>query len=265
MTENHQKSDYAHVLMIDYAETGRHLVSILNNQFKCYITVVSAQDEILGALRKKPQLILILDKKTGQTGPSVGRYIRGVEAEHQLKPTTIVVLLSIKTIPIAQSIDTTDIADYHVIFEVDYSLEKLMEQWLPSDQNQSISTGESDGLEEFDESVLTSLASLNSAGCGDLLQEAVQTFIDQYYEKINSIQFDWYKKDYNTIKTNAHFMKSSSYTMGANRLAKLFGDLEIHYIGDELKFKEKIEDIEACFQKAKKTFDGYVADSKSSQ
>lgn len=251
VTSNHLKSDYAHILMIDYAETSQHLVSILTNQFKCYVTEVSAKEDILEGLLKHPKLILILDKKTGEVGPASGRYIRDLEKENQLKTTPIVVLLSKKTAIQSEKIDTTDIQEYQAISQINHSLEEILDQWLHSHVQDSVLGIDND---DFDKSVLSSLASLQSSECSDLLNESINVFLEQYDQKTNQITFDWYKKDFDAIKKNAHFMKSSSYTMGANKLARLFGDLEIHFIQDESTFKKKMSDIESSFQNAKTIF-----------
>lgn len=261
MTSDHPKSDYAHILMIDYAETSQYLVSILTNQFKCYVTEVSAKEDILEGLHKKPDLILILDKKTGKLGPILGRYIRDLEKSNQLKTTSIVVLLSKKTSIQAKENDIADIPEYQAIPQINHSLDEILNHWLHPHEN--ISVSEMDN-EEFDKSVLSSLVSLQSPECKDLLSESVNLFFEQYDQNATQITFDWYKTDFDAIKKNAHFMKSSSYTMGANKLARLFGDLEIQFIRDEITFKKKMSDIDSCFQKTKTILEEFVHNSNLS-
>ena len=56
------------VLFIDYSDTSQYLLSILINQFKCQVEVVTSEEELADNLQKGIEFIMIIDKHDGESG-----------------------------------------------------------------------------------------------------------------------------------------------------------------------------------------------------
>lgn len=239
-------TDYPKILMVDHAETGKQLAPVLLNQYKCHVDLVKEQKQILEKINEEPDLILILDKKDGNVGRSVAMYIRLLEKRNNLKSVTIVTLLSNQSSPELKNLSISEIKDYQTTSRFKLSLHDVLEKWLP---NSSFPSNDS----EIDESTLDSMANDFS----DLRGESVKMFVYQYKDKITEIKVCRKKHDDVSVKEAAHFMESSSFTLGACKLGELFNFLESQELSQK-EFEVTLENLDKSFVTSKNAILLYI-------
>ncbi len=109
-------------------------------------------------------------------------------------------------------------------------LSALLSQWLTPTAEASSSTAEQsphDVLEKrLDTDVLAQLRQLSSTTGRDILGKSVRFFLQQTPEDIIRLHQSVAQNDYESVRTIAHSLKSSSANLGAMTLSQLFQRLE---------------------------------------
>jgi HPt (histidine-containing phosphotransfer) domain-containing protein len=243
------QNDRLKIMLVDFTETSSHIASILENKFKSDIIFVIDQEDILDGLKQKPDLILIMDKRTGELGPNIGRAIRKTEEENDLDTTSIITLLSEKTFDKAKTIDVSDIKKYHFASQTEDGLQNIIGTALEEIKTKKINKSEKGNT--FDPTMIEELLLIGKNSASDLVNESIDLYFDQYEESVQNIKEMWIKNEPDRLREIAHFMKSSSFTMGANEVAYLFSSLEQAVLKDKSELEEKISQIDQSFERAK--------------
>lgn len=249
MIDKPGQNDRFRLMLIDLTETSSHIASILENKFKSDIIFVSDQDDILDGLKQKPDLILIMDKRTGELGPMMGRAIRKAEEDNSLETISIITLLSEKTFAKAKIIDVSDIKNYQFANQTEEGLQHIIGTSLEEIKRKKILESKKGDL--FDSAMIEELILIGKNSASDLVSESIDLYFDQYEESIQNIKELWLKNEPDRLREIAHFMKSSSFTMGANEVANHFSRLEQEDINNKADFEEKISQIDKSFERAK--------------
>lgn len=139
-------------------------------------------------------------------------------------------------------------------------LKQTIGEWLTSIQSHKHE--EKEGA-IVDLKMLDELSKALPFGAYDLVHESIQLYYHQHAQKINEIKQAYEKLQFDEAKEMAHFMKSSSYALGAMRLAYLFNLLENGVKKVDFSFDETMDEIQKTFKASQDIYQNYMKDLKN--
>ncbi|MFK5893898.1 MAG: response regulator [Pseudomonadota bacterium] len=98
------------------------------------------------------------------------------------------------------------------------------------------------------DSALDQLRQLEASGAKGIVDRMIHHYLQQAPEQLKLIIKGLKTKDAKLIRINAHSLKSSSATLGAMELSKLFKAIELDY-KQQTQIKEHLKQVKSCFNK----------------
>lgn len=116
-------------------------------------------------------------------------------------------------------------------------------------------------MQTIDFNKISELRELDDDGSDSVLKELVSLFLQSTPPKLKKIIECYYLKDFSTVRKEAHSLRSSSLSLGAEVLSQLAHDLEYAKEGPELETQmgEAIKKLNPEFLSLKAELEKLVA------
>ena len=239
-SQNTHRLYNANILVAEDNSVNQKVVHAYLSKLGCFTEVVENGELALEAVKNKEYDLIFMDCNMPKCdGFQATKLIQKYQLDNNIKATPIIALTANAMRGDKEMCLASGMSDYlSKPFQLK-NLEAILEQWLQESKS-SDNVEKETSVSEYDQQIINQkkITELKELGeeCGtDLLGEVVGHYLDSFPEQIQTISTGLQNNDAQVVFAEAHSMKSSSASLGADSMAKLCAELEAMGKLEEMK------------------------------